>query len=389
MQQIYDELVGNILPFWMDGMVDSEGGFYGRMDGFGHIDESAPRGAVMYSRILWTFASAYRVLGDTDCFCMALAARNWLLEHFCDSEHGGVFWSLDAEGVPLDTKKQIYAIAFAIYGLSELYRASGDAASLEFAQKLWQDIETHSRDKSGTGYFEAFARDWSELEDVRLSAHDRNERKTMNTHLHILEGYTGLYRVWPDERLGACLRELIEIFLDKIVQDDGHLGLFFDDGWTLCSTTVSYGHDIEASWLLSEAAEVLGDEALAMRVASECRHIASAAMEGFVPGEGLIYEMDPVSGECDRQRQWWVQAEAVVGCFNQWQRGGGDVWLDRTRDMWDFIRTRLVCPEGEWYWGLTPGGAPDLEGDRAGFWKCPYHNGRMCMELLERVNDQS
>lgn len=383
------ELTENILPFWMDNMVDPRGGFYGRMDGRCTLEADAPKGAILNARILWTFASAYRVIGDPRYLETAVRAKDYILEHFVDKEFGGAYWSLNADGSVCDSKKQFYAIAFIVYGMSELYRASGDQQALDCAIELYKSIEEHSRDLQKAGYIEACTRDWQPIEDMRLSEKDRNDAKTMNTHLHILEGYTSLYRVWKDEGLGKALEDLIVVFLERIDQPDGHLGLFFDEDWNLTSKMFSYGHDIEASWLLCEAAEVLGNEQLLQRVKTESTKMANAAADGFTDLGGMIYEYDPESGHADNDRHWWVQAESVVGFYNQFQLSGEEMWRERSILSWAFIHKYIVAPNGEWYWSAVPVGTndfrPNTTDDRAGFWKCPYHNGRMCMEIIERV----
>ena len=381
-QSFSDELMQDILPFWLERMQDPSGGWYGRIDGEGRLVPDAPKGAILNARILWTFSAAFRVLGHPEYRSAADRAFLEIRNRFADPEFGGVFWSLDAAGLPLDTKKQFYAIAFAIYGLAEYFRATDSREALDLAVRLYRDIEAHSFD--GDGYLEARTRDWAPIADMRLSEKDRNDSKTMNTHLHILEGYTALYRVWKDEGLRGRLFGLVEIFLDRIVRPDGHLGLFFDEQWCSQSDTVSYGHDIEASWLLEEAADLLDDPALSARTSTVCRHIAEAALEGWRPGGGMIYEMDPLTAHTNGDRHWWVQAETVVGCWNRFQRDGEAAWADRAQDTWDFIRRELVCPDGEWYWSLCADGTHNTVDDRAGFWKCPYHNGRMCMEILAR-----
>ena len=383
-KSILAELEGDILPFWMQRMTDPKGGFYGRMDGDGVIVPDAEKGAILNSRILWTFAAAYRVLHNKEYLDTATRAYHEIRDRFTDKEYGGIFWSLDSEGRPKDTKKQFYAIAFAIYGLAEYFRATVDAEALELAKSFYHSIEEHSYDPAGDGYIEACTREWGVIEDMRLSDKDQNDSKTMNTHLHILEGYTNLYRVWKDAGLRERLGSLINIFIDKIVRPDGHLGLFFGDDWTPHSTAVSYGHDIEASWLLDEAAEVLGDKELTAKVKSVCAKVASSAMEGFTPDGGMIYEYDPATGHRDSDRHWWVQAETVVGCINQYQKTSDPHWLESADNEWFFIRTHIIAPNGEWYWSLRSDGTPDTTDDRAGFWKCPYHNGRMCLEVLER-----
>ena len=363
----------------MERMVDEErGGFYGRMSGDGVLDKDADKGAVLCGRLLWSFSAAYRVLGNPEYLEMATRAKDYLLENFVDHEEGGVFWSLNCDGTPKDTKKQFYAIGFAIYGLSEYVRATGDKGALAVAKDLYRDIEAYSRDMIGGGYFEACTRDWEKIEDMRLSDKDENEAKTMNTHLHIMEPYTNLLRVWDNPELRRNLRCLIEIFLDKIYDPStGHLGLFFDEAWVRKDSMVSYGHDIEASWLLVEAAEVLGDEELLSRVKAAAARIFASSKEGLQPDGSMIYEIRQ-DGSVDRDRHWWVQAETAVGAH--W---AGDA---QTRDnVLEYIVGHIMDAEGgEWHWSVRDDGSVNLDDDKAGFWKCPYHNSRMCLELLTR-----
>ena len=380
--EVRTELTRDILPFWAERMQDGNGGFHGHIDGEGRLVPDAPKGAILNARILWTFAAASRILGDPAWRTVADRAFAQIRDRFYDPVYGGIYWSLDAAGKPLDGKKQFYAIAFAVYGLAEYYRATGEEAALQLAQRLYRDIEAHSLDAEKGGYREATSRDWSPLADMRLSEKDRNDAKTMNTHLHILEGYTALYRVWKDEGLKRSLTTLVQCFLDRIVRPDGHLGLFFDEDWVSQTEQVSYGHDIECSWLLWETAELLGDPLLMERVRACSLRIADAAIEGLREDGGMIYESDPATGSMDEDRHWWVQAENVVGCLNQYRLRGDSAWLDRALACWSFIKRHLLCPGGEWYWSVRADGSPNLEDDRAGFWKCPYHNGRMCLEIL-------
>ena len=382
-KEFLSELEGDILPYWTTKMEDPRGGWYGRIDGRGALDASADKGAILNARILWTFSSAYRLLGKSGYRAAADRAYAEIRDRFFDREMGGLYWSIDCSGRPKDCHKQFYAIAFGMYGLAEYYRATGCGEALELAVQLFDCIESHSYDPAGTGYAEAAARDWSPLEDVRLSEKDQNDSRTMNTHLHILEAYTGLYRVWKNGRLAEALKRLIGIFCSKIVGPDGHLGLFFDESWAPHSTTFSYGHDIETSWLLAEAAEVLGDADVERECEEVCARIAAAAMEGFTPEGGMIYEYDPASGRRDGDRHWWVQAETVVGCHHRFLKTGDARWEEAAEACWKFIKEHLLAPDGEWYWSLRADGSVNTADDRAGFWKCPYHNGRMCMELLE------
>ena len=387
--QVRKELKENILPYWMKKMCNPSEGFHGRISGREQMDTEAPVGGIMTARILWTFASAYRVLGasltDSEGYLnMAVRAKRLLIDRFYDTDFGGTYWSLSPDFSPLDTKKQIYAIAFTIYGLAELYRACGDEEALEYAVKLFHDIEDHSFDSAGEGYWEAFTREWNPIEDMRLSDKDANESKTMNTHLHVLEAYTCLFRVWKDPLLEARLRGLIEVFEQKILGPDGHLRLFFDDNWNCGYDIVSYGHDIEASWLMHEAAIVLGDASVLGRVEALVPSIVRAASEGFSPDGGMIYEMDGT--KVDSDRHWWVQAETVVGYFNLWDHFGEQSGLENALMCWEFIKNHLIDREnGEWHWSLRADGSINRDDDKAGFWKCPYHNGRMCMEIIERV----
>lgn len=383
--EVEQTLHDNILRFWRERMVDEAyGGFLGRMAGDGMPDPAAPKGAVLCGRILWAFAAAYRVNHRQEYLDMATRARDYLLDRFYDPEFGGVYWSLTADGAPLDTKKQIYALGFAVYGLSEYARATGDARSLEYAQRLYRSIEEYSFDPQLNGYFEAFTREWGEIGDVRLSAKDANERKTMNTHLHVLEPYTNLHRVWPDEGLRERMRNLIGVFLDRIYDPaTGHLGLFFSEGWDRRDAGYSYGHDIEASWLLLEAAFEVGDQELTERVKRTVRKIARAAAEGIRPDGSMVYERH-VDGCHDEERHWWVQAENVVGQLWLWRHHADADAYDRAAACWEFIREQLVDPEGgEWWWGVLPDGTKDCANDKAGFWKCPYHNTRMCLEVMD------
>lgn len=382
--QVKKELTSNILPYWLDKMCNPSGGLYGQITGYEELVSDAPIGNIMTARVLWTFSSAYRIFGNQEYLDMALRAKQMLLEKFVDAEYGGTYWSIDAEGKPLDPKKQIYAIAFSIYGLAELNRASGDKEALEYAIKLFRSIEEHSFDTEKDGYFEAFTRTWEKIEDMRLSEKDANESKTMNTHLHVLEAYTCLYRVWKDELLEKRLRGLIEIFETKITGEDGHLKLFFNDDWHCGYDIFSYGHDIEASWLIHEAALVLGDAEVLSRMDAVVPKIYKASMEGFKKDGSMIYEKN--GDHVDGDLHWWVQAECIVGCFNMWEHFGSSQALEEALMCWDYVKESMIDKEnGEWYWSVRADGTTNRDDDKAGFWKCPYHNGRMCMEIIERM----
>lgn len=384
-----DVLTGNILPFWINNMVDREnGGFYGRIDGHGNLHAEAEKGGILNGRILWTFSAAYRVLGKPEYLEMATRAKDYIIAHFIDREYGGTYWSLDYKGNPKDTKKQFYAIGFMIYGLSEYVRATGDKEALDYAIQLFDCIEEHSLDVIYNGYIEACTREWGEIADMRLSDLDANYPKSQNTHLHIIEPYANLYRVWKDERLEKALRNMINIFTDKILNPEtNHLDLFFENDWTRGAGHLeSYGHDIECSWLMHEAAIVLGDAEVLKKVEEIVPLVAKASEKGLNPDGSMIHEANLDTGHVDDDLHWWVQAEAVVGFYNIYQHFGDESALDKSLQCWQYIKDNLIDYEGgEWYWSRRPDGTLNLDDDKAGFWKCPYHNGRMCLEIIERI----
>ena len=377
------ELTTNILPYWINKMQDREnGGFYGKIDGKDVIQKDAGKGSILNSRILWTFSAAYRILKQPEYLEMAERAYKYLIDHFWDRENGGVFWELDYLGKPVNTKKQTYAQGFALYGFSEFYRATGKQEALEWAKKLFCLIEKHCLDPQTGGYFEAFNCRWQPIDDMRLSEKDSNEKKTMNTHLHILEPYTNLMRIWKNAEIERAQRNLINIFTDKILnRETNHLNLFFDENWESKSTAISYGHDIEASWLLFEAAEVLNDKPLLEKIKAISLKIADAAMEGLQPDGSMMYEK--VNGHGDKDRHWWVQAETVVGLMYAWKNSGNTHYREKSQMAWDYIRRQIIDTDnGEWYWSRFSDGQINRSDDKAGFWKCPYHNGRMCLEAM-------
>ena len=387
--EVKEELVDNILPFWSEKMIDSKNGeFYGRIDGSGVIHYDADKGCVLNARILWTFSSAFRILKNPDYLKTAERSKDYLFDHFFDKKYGGVYWLIDHKGKMKDGKKQIYAQAFAIYGLTEYYRITNDKTCLDKAIDLFRLIEKYSFDDKLKGYFEAFSREWGALDDLRLSAKDANEKKTMNTHLHILEAYTNLYRVWKDDLLKQQLRCLIGVFIDKIVNSRTfNLNMFFDEEWNDKTDLVSFGHNIESSWLIYEAALVLGDKTVLTQVKTICLRIAEASKEGIMPDGSMIYEKFFKSGHIDYDRHWWVQAETVVGFLNAFSLSGKEEFLDRSLAAWRFISDHLVDRNnGEWFWSVDKNLQPNLKEDKSGFWKCPYHNSRMCLEIIERQN---
>ena len=385
---VENELRTNILDFWCDHAVDNEnGGFYGYISEDLSTDALHDKASVLNARILWTFSAAYGSYKEKKYLDMAARAFEYIRDHFINREHMGVYWMLDYRGMPKDTKNQVYASAFAIYGLSEYYRAVGDKSALELAISLFESLERHARDREYGGYLEALACDWSPLPDMSLSPKDMNVPKSMNTHLHVLEAYTNLYRVWKSEELKESLKALLEDVMDRIV--DNHtwsFRLFFEKDWTPCAEITSYGHDIEGSWLIHEAAEALGDHALLEKAGKTAVNMAESVLENGVDKKfgGIFNEMHGTI--LDDNKDWWPQAEAVVGFFNAWQLTRKGVFLDEALKTWKFIDMYIADRNnGEWRRTVARNGSPLAGDEKVSPWKCPYHNGRMCLEIIRRT----
>ena len=380
--------LSEILDYWQRRTPDlSMGGFYGTINYADKIIADAPKGAVLNARILWAFSAAFRLTNHHAYLETATRAFDYLSRFFIDPEFGGVYWSVDHQGKPLETKKQVYAIVFAVYGLSEYYRASGNESAKQIAISLFQKIEEHSFDSEYGGYFEAYARDWTSINDLRLSPKDVNEKKSMNTHLHILEAYSNLYKIWPDDVLRKKIIGLIDIFNKYIIDHSTvHLHLFFNETWKVSPAPISFGHDIEAAWLLQEAAETISDISLIEFTRNLALKFADSVSIGLDTDGGLWYEYEPATHHLIREKHWWPQAESMVGYFNAWQISGNKIYYDRSVASWNFVQHHLKdSVNGEWHWGLDANQQLMLE-DKAGLWKCPYHNSRACMELIKRIN---
>jgi mannobiose 2-epimerase len=378
-----------ILSWWMQMAMDERnGGFYGKIDHNNKIYPEAPKGSVLNSRILWSFSSAYNLTGNKEYLKIAERAFNYLTEYFIDKEFGGVYWTVNFKGEPLDTKKQIYASAFAVYGLSEYYQSSGNEKSKEAAIELYNTILKYSHDEYHGGYIEALTRDWKAIEDLRLSAKDANEKKSMNTHLHLLEAFANLYRIWRDESLRQRVIELVRIFLNQIIdRKTHHLILFFDEEWNPRSNIISYGHDIEAAWLVQEAAEIVEDNLLLEEVKAISVQVTEAAAKGLDEDGGLWYEYDVSQQHLIRQKHSWPQAEAMIGFLNAWQISGDQKFLKQSMHSWEFVKEYMLDRNlGEWYWGVNADHSPMKQEEKLGIWKCPYHNSRACIEIINRIS---
>ncbi len=387
--QLFDEITAEahrILQWWRSHAPDVDrGGFYGEIDHDNLPNRNADKGCVLHARILWSFSAAYRAFGIPEDLHLARKAFEYITTHFYDRDQGGVYWALKANGEVSKDRKQIYAQAFTIYGLSEYYKITGDAKALDPAIDLYHAVEYHSQDPDFGGYYEAYSKDWYLLEDLRLSEKDRNDPKTMNTHLHLIEAYANLYQVWREPRLKESILRLLYVFDTRIIQANHHLGLFFDKGWNNTSSTISYGHDIEASWLLPECAEVLHDPELIKQWNTKAVDIAVAAAEGLQSDGSLIHESNPEAQHTDSHREWWVSAEGMVGFLHVYHLTKDPQHLDHVYRLWEFIKTHLLdMDRGEWYWG-TYADYTKMPEYKMGFWKCPYHNLRACLEVMKRI----
>jgi mannobiose 2-epimerase len=377
----------NILDYWLKNTIDKEnGGFIGEINHQNVINNNSEKGAVLNARILWSFSAAYAVEKNPEYLKTAKRAFQYIKDYFFDKEFGGIFWSLQADGKPKDTKNQIYAIAFVIYGLSEFYKIFKNEDALELAQSLFYKIELYSKDYKNKGYLEAFTRDWQEIEDLRLSEKDANEKKTMNTHLHIVEAYANLYTIWPNQKLKDAIKDILEViaiyFIDK---DSWHLKLFFDENWKEKEDVISYGHDIEAAWLLQWCAETIEDVDLIKNYQKYAVAFADATKEGLDADGGLWYEYEPKEQKLIAEKHWWPQAELWIGMINAWQLTQNEEFLDITEKNFEFVEKYIIDHKnGEWIWGVYADYSPILK-DKAGFWKCPYHNSRACIELIKRL----
>lgn len=391
-QAIEGELRSNLLPFWREKSLDHVwGGFIAEMANDGTVRGDAAKGLVLNARLLWTFAALYRQLGDPRDLELARRAHEYLEAKFRDREHGGYVWRVDPDGRVLDRSKKVYGEAFCIYALSEYHLATGDGGALEAARRVYELVERHARDRRYGGYIESRAPDWSATNQLRLSDGDMNEAKSMNTHLHLLEAYTNLYRAWPDAGLAARLRELVDLFGRHILEGgsrpgSGHLRHFFDERWNVRSETYTYGHDIEASWLLDEAAEVLGDERLTAKVRQLGIEIARAVLsEALGADGGLAYEGRD-GHVIDSRRDWWCQAEAVVGFWHAFALMGEERFSEAAARVWAFIGRRVVDRvNGDWFWRVRADGSVDPVQPKVSEWKCPYHSVRMCLEMMRRL----
>lgn len=387
-KQFTKELEENILNFWLAEVYDPQRKtFFGRINNGMTKFADAPLSAVFITRILWAFSASYRILPKTEYKKIADEAFQTIVDIFWDQTNAGIYWSVFPDGEVEDSKKQFYAQAFFIYALSEYYLAFKSSKAKQLAISMYLIFENYGFDKELGGYFEAKTADWRVPNDQRLSEKDMDVEKSMNTHLHILEAYTNLYRIYRDPHLKEKLEKLLFLFLETIIDKKSkHLILFFDANWKVRSSIDSYGHDIEASWLLCEAAEVLDNKTLLLQFQSLAVKMANLTeKEGIASHGGLFYEKQ--ENQLLNEFHWWPQAEAVVGFFNAYQISGKKKYLELMVNSWNFIKTYIIDHKsGEWFWGVNSE-LMLLEEDKTGPWKAPYHNGRMCIEMIRRIEE--
>jgi cellobiose epimerase len=381
---IEQELQCNLLPFWRERSLDhANGGFVAEVANDGILSANAPKGLILNARLLWTFSALYREMADKRDLALARRAYDYLAKHFRDRQRGGYVWRVQQDGCVLESAKKIYGQAFCIYALCEYHRATGEAESLNAAIELFDLIERHAHDAVHGGYIEALAADWSPAQDLRLSDKDMEVAKSMNNHLHLLEAYTSLYRVWHKRILAERLRELIMLFGSKMLTPAGHFDLFFDEDWNVRSNSYTYGHDIEAVWLLYEAAEALGDKELPGQVSQWIVSIARGVESEALDEEGGLAYEGRGGLVINSGREWWPQAEAILGFWRAYRITGDEKYARIVARLWEFIEQRMVDRvHGEWFWRVFADGAVDQKEPKISEWKDPYHGVRMCLQML-------
>lgn len=377
----------NILNYWANNSIDEvNDGFIGERNHLNEEVENASKGIILNSRILWSFSAASNHLKKENYKSICERSFDYLDTFFKDEKYGGVYWELDYEGKPLNKRKQVYAQAFMIYALSEYYIFTKNQDALDWAIDIYELIEKYAKDNIKGGYIEAFNEDWSPIADMRLSDKDANEAKTMNTHLHVLEAYTNLYKVYKNQSLKQHLTELIVLFLNKFLNDENHLNLFFDEEWNLKGNIISYGHDIETAWLLIEAAKVIEDEKLLQKTNEIAVQIANTFIkEGVDEDGGVINEYNPSTKDLDGDKHWWPQAEALVGLQYAYNITSNELYIETSLKILDFLQNNIIDHKnGEWFWRVDKNRNLYTSDPKMSMWKAPYHNSRACMILSKK-----
>ena len=383
-EEIKAHLINDIIPFWKGLRDDEFGGYYGYLDYDLKLDKKAVKGCILNSRITWFFSNAYTLLKDVSLLEEAKHGFAFLKEHCMDKDNGGIYWSMQYNGEPEDTTKHTYNQAFSIYALSSYYEASGDEEALEMAKELFHIIETRCTDE--IGYKEAFDKEFHEIENDKLSENGVIAEKTMNTLLHVFEAYTELYRVAKLPEVKERLEWIMDTFADKVYNPALHRQeVFFDRNMNSILDLHSYGHDIETAWLIDRGVEVLGEKKYEDKMSPITRDLTAQIYKVAFDGRSLANECE--KGVVNKHRIWWVQAETVVGFLNGWQKNPGKPeYLDAAKAEWNFIKEYVIDKRkgSEWYWEVDPDGKPYEGRPIVEPWKCPYHNGRMCFEVIKR-----
>lgn len=380
-----EELLNNLGPFWLKLIDNENGGFYGEVTYDLKVNKTSEKGGIQTSRILWFFSAAYCATKNEEYKKAATHAYEFLRDKLIDKEFKGVYWMVDYLGNPIDTRKHVYCQSFAIYALSEYYKATKDKQALDLAMNLFSLVENIGFNKGNSAYLEEFDREWNITPNEMLSENGVIAEITTNTHLHVLEGYTNLYSVTNNRVVGERLKELIYTFYNKIYDKEQHLlKIFFDSEWNTIIDVKSYGHDIEASWLIDDAYKVLNlkDESIEKMIIDIAYNIKAQIQEDG----SLINESE--NGVKDYTRVWWVQVEAMVGYLNAYERTHDESFLNIVNNLMTYTMKNMVDPRegGEWYWSIEPNGKP-TERSVIEPWKTPYHNGRFCLEFMKRIGE--
>jgi len=374
----------NILSYWIDNTIDKEfGGFLGKRDHYNKVVEKASKGVILNTRILWSFSAATNHLKTDTYKDVCDRSFKYLKDFFNDKINKGVYWEVDYLGNPINKRKQVYAQSFTIYALSEYYIFSKNEEAKTWAIELFNQLEKYAKDSVNEGYFEAFNEDWSPIEDMRLSDKDMNASKTMNTHLHVLEAYTSLLKIYDNNELKASLKMLVKVFLEKFLNTKNHYELFFDDQWNLLSNSVSYGHDIEAAWLVIDAAKLIDDSELLHLSEEVAVKVADTFLLEAIDKEGaVINEKNLTTNHIDTDRHWWPQVEALVGLKYANDLKSDEKYISSSLKIWDFTKKNLIdYKNGEWFFRVDEKGNVYKNEDKVSMWKAPYHTSRACIIL--------
>ena len=381
----------HILKFWENYTIDEEnGGFIGQIDSDMKKQPEADKGVILNARITWAFSAAYKYNKNPEYLKLATRAYNYLIDKFYDHENDGVYFMIDYKGNPTVDRNQVIAVAFVTYAFSEYYRATENKEALDYALKLFNSLELFALDKDENGYFDAFSKEWEKLEDMRMYPGDKNATKTMNANFHIMVAYANIYRAYKNDKIKRALKNLIQVLLDKIIDvKRGSCNLFFDSNWEILPSDDNYGLDIEASWLIWDAALVLNDQ----KIIEQLRPIVLKIVEhsikyGYDKDGGMMNEGNDKEGAVNTYKSWWVQAESVIALFNAYQMTTENKYLAHALLTWDFIKKYVIDYNyGEWYGTVGKDDhKPNLEENKIGPWKCPYHNSRMGLQIAERID---